>query len=72
MAIPAPRSDFDQQQQSLQRLHGALQQLNSCGHSLDTLSMGMSGDLDAAVAAGSTMVRIGTDIFGARATPSAI
>lgn len=71
MAIPAPRSDFDQQQQSLQRLQVALQQINSRGHSLDTLSMGMSGDLDAAVAAGSTMVRIGTDIFGARATPSA-
>lgn len=70
MAIPAPRSDFDEQQQSLQRLHTALQQINSRGHSLDTLSMGMSGDLDAAVAAGSTMVRIGTDIFGARVTPS--
>lgn len=70
MAIPAPRSDFDEQQQSLQRLHEALQQINNCGYSLDTLSMGMSGDFDAAVAAGSTMVRIGTDIFGARATPS--
>lgn len=71
MAIPAPHSDFDQQQQSLTRLHTALQQINACGYALDTLSMGMSGDLEAAVAAGSSIVRIGTDIFGARGAPAA-
>ncbi|NNC99684.1 MAG: YggS family pyridoxal phosphate enzyme, partial [Gammaproteobacteria bacterium] len=38
-----------------------------CGMAMDTLSMGMSNDLEAAVAEGSTMVRIGTDLFGARA-----
>jgi hypothetical protein len=36
---------------------------------LDTLSMGMSGDLEAAIAEGATMVRVGTDLFGPRATP---
>jgi PLP dependent protein len=41
-------------------------QLRASGLPLDTLSMGMTGDLEAAVAAGSTMVRIGTAIFGAR------
>tara|TARA_B100000809_G_scaffold232850_1_gene249086 strand:- start:38 stop:646 length:609 start_codon:yes stop_codon:yes gene_type:complete len=66
MAIPAPRSDVNAQQQSLERLQQALQRLNQQGYKLDTLSMGMSGDLEAAIAAGSTMVRIGTDIFGAR------
>jgi pyridoxal phosphate enzyme (YggS family) len=66
MAIPAPRSDVNEQQQSLERLQQALKQLNQQGYTLDTLSMGMSGDLEAAIAAGSTMVRIGTDIFGAR------
>ena len=70
MAIPAPRSDVDEQQQSLERLQQALERLNQQGYKLDTLSMGMSGDLEAAVAAGSTMVRVGTDIFGAR-TPQA-
>ena len=40
--------------------------LNDKGQALDTLSMGMSGDMEQAIAAGSTMVRIGTDIFGAR------
>lgn len=68
MAIPAPQADFDAQQQSLQRLQTALQALNVQGYALDTLSMGMSADLEAAVAAGSTMVRIGTDIFGSRET----
>ncbi len=66
MAIPAPRSDVNEQQQSLERLQQALKQLNQQDYKLDTLSMGMSGDLEAAIAAGSTMVRIGTDIFGAR------
>ncbi len=44
-----------------------LEQLNAAGHSLDTLSMGMSADLEAAIMEGSTLLRVGTDIFGARA-----
>lgn len=74
MAIPAPRDDFEQQQQALLPLANALKRLQSNPEiqrhhpHLDTLSMGMSGDLEAAVAAGSTMVRIGTDIFGRRNT----
>ena len=47
-------------------LAGLMDQLNDKGLALDTLSMGMSGDMEQAIAAGSTMVRIGTDIFGAR------
>ncbi len=66
MAIPAPRSDRQQQQQVLATLTTALTDLKSRYPTMDTLSMGMSKDLEAAVAAGSTLVRIGTDIFGAR------
>lgn len=68
MAIPAPRSAYQAQlaafvpvQDTFVRLRDTL----TCD-SFDTLSMGMSGDLDAAIAAGATMVRVGTDIFGAR------
>ncbi|MCB2000824.1 MAG: alanine racemase, partial [Rhodoferax sp.] len=43
--------------------------LNAEGMALDTLSMGMSGDLEAAIHAGSTMVRVGTAVFGARERP---
>ncbi len=66
MAIPAPRKARDEQQQALQPMADVLAQLQSQYPQLDTLSMGMSGDLEAAIAAGSTMVRVGTDIFGAR------
>lgn len=72
MAIPAPRDDFEQQRQALLPLAAKLQQLQTdaliCQQhpQLDTLSMGMSGDLEAAIAAGATLVRVGTDIFGAR------
>jgi len=68
MAIPAARCDTNAQQRVLQSLSDALAQWQPQYPQLDTLSMGMSGDLEAAVAAGSTMVRIGTDIFGARNT----
>jgi PLP dependent protein len=67
MCIPEPTPDFDAQRalfQRCQRLFVAMQQR---GHALDTLSMGMSDDLEAAVAAGATMVRVGRGIFGARA-----
>ncbi len=68
MAIPAPRENFEQQCATFAKLSHALAQLRREPSlaALDTLSMGMSGDLAAAVNAGSTMVRIGTDIFGAR------
>ena len=67
MAIPAASSDFEAQRASFRALREALEQLNTMGLQLDTLSMGMSGDLEAAIAEGATIVRVGTDIFGARA-----
>lgn len=66
MAIPAPADAESEQRQPLARLRQIYHQLRSAGLELDTLSMGMSQDLEAAVAEGSTMVRIGTAIFGER------
>lgn len=66
MAIPAAREDFAGQRTSFAQLRELFDALRATGHELDTLSMGMSGDLRAAIAEGSTMVRIGTAIFGAR------
>lgn len=67
MAIPHASSDTDQQRKSFSKLRQQLEQLNQQGFELDTLSMGMSGDLEAAIAEGATMVRVGTAIFGKRA-----
>jgi hypothetical protein len=66
MSIPANVSDYDSQLRAFQQLADLQQKLAEKYAGLDTLSMGMSGDMEAAVAAGSTMVRIGTAIFGAR------
>lgn len=66
MAIPEPTEDAAVLQSQLGLLTALQVQLNHEGMSLDTLSMGMSHDLEAAVAAGATLVRIGTAIFGAR------
>ncbi|MCX7116989.1 MAG: YggS family pyridoxal phosphate-dependent enzyme [Legionellales bacterium] len=67
MVIPKPSSDEQQQYLSFLRATHLLAQLNlQLNLSLDTLSMGMSDDLEAAIRAGSTMVRIGRAIFGAR------
>jgi pyridoxal phosphate enzyme (YggS family) len=66
MAIPSASNTPAQQHQAFAKLAFALNDLNDQGFALDTLSMGMSGDLEAAIAEGSTMVRVGTDIFGAR------
>jgi len=68
MAIPMKQDDPKAQQHSFSRLFNALESLQETlpRQPLDTLSMGMSGDLEAAIAAGSTLVRVGTDIFGAR------
>ncbi|HEX6929901.1 MAG TPA: YggS family pyridoxal phosphate-dependent enzyme [Gammaproteobacteria bacterium] len=66
MAIPAAADDFEVQRQRFEVLRGLYDRLRADGLALDTLSMGMSGDLRAAIAAGSTLVRVGTAIFGAR------
>lgn len=66
MAIPAPAATPEAQRKPFQALQQALTQLQAEHPEMDTLSMGMSGDMDAAIAEGSTMVRIGTAIFGAR------
>lgn len=66
MAIPAPAADFEQQRLPFRAMRTALEQINREGLHLDTLSMGMSGDLEAAIAEGATMVRIGTALFGPR------
>ena len=70
MAIPAADNNLAQQRAAFAKLREALEQLNRQGFSLDCLSMGMSGDLEAAIAEGATFVRVGTDIFGARAPQS--
>lgn len=66
MAIPAPASDFGAQRRVFARLRRALEAEVARGVALDTLSMGMTGDMEAAIAEGATIVRIGTAIFGAR------
>lgn len=66
MAIPAPTDDFAQQRQGFARLREIFERLNEDGLRLDTLSMGMSHDLEAAIAEGASMVRVGSAIFGER------
>jgi pyridoxal phosphate enzyme (YggS family) len=66
MAIPAPESDYVRQLAVFREMTGALAALQARHPQADTLSMGMTDDMPAAIAAGSTMVRIGTAIFGAR------
>jgi len=66
MAIPAPADEFEAQRQPFRLMRQALDQLNANGLGLDTLSMGMSDDLEAAIAEGATLVRIGTALFGPR------
>lgn len=67
MIMPLPGLSADVLRSEFARTRMLLEELNAAGHSLDTLSMGMSGDLEAAIMEGSTLLRIGTDIFGARA-----
>lgn len=66
MAIPAENDDFAAQRQPFAALRACLERLCQQGLPLDTLSMGMSGDLEAAIAEGATLVRIGTALFGPR------
>lgn len=66
MCIPDPVPGFEAQKTVFVRCRGLFEQLNDQGFALDTLSMGMSDDLEAAISAGSTLVRVGRGIFGAR------
>jgi PLP dependent protein len=66
MAIPEPQGDFEEQRAPHHALARLLFELNASGLALDTLSMGMSADLEAAIAEGATIVRVGSAIFGER------
>ena len=66
MCIPPPRGSFEEQRALFERMSTLFEQLRGDGFDIDTLSMGMSGDLDAAIAAGATIVRVGTAVFGER------
>jgi pyridoxal phosphate enzyme (YggS family) len=66
MCLPPPETELDRQRHWLALVRQAFESLNASGARLDTLSMGMSDDLEAAVAEGSTMVRVGTALFGPR------
>jgi len=66
MAIPEPEEDFESQRKPFALLRALQQQLREAGIPTDTLSMGMSADMNAAIAEGATIVRIGTAIFGKR------
>lgn len=66
MGIPAPTADVGEQRRQFRALRECFDALRRDGHAVDTLSMGMSADLEAAIAEGSTQVRVGTAIFGSR------
>jgi pyridoxal phosphate enzyme (YggS family) len=69
MAVPEPAGDFEAQRRPHRRLRELFDALRGDGLALDTLSMGMSADLEAAIAEGATLVRVGSAIFGERARP---
>ncbi|EGF31216.1 hypothetical protein IMCC9480_164 [Oxalobacteraceae bacterium IMCC9480] len=66
MAIPEPSTVVAEQRAAFRQLHVLFEQCRAAGLPMDTLSMGMSSDLPAAIAEGATIVRVGTAIFGAR------
>lgn len=66
MTIPQPTTTFAEQRKPFHALHLALKALNTRGWLLDTLSMGMSNDYEAAIAEGATFIRLGTALFGPR------
>ena len=66
MAMPALTGDFSVQRHTFMKLRGLQEQLIETGYQLDTLSIGTTNDMRAAIAEGSTMIRIGTAIFGPR------
>ncbi len=69
MAIPEPAGDFAAQRRPHRLLRELLEALRRDGLALDTLSMGMSADLEAAIAEGATLIRVGSAIFGERPRP---
>jgi uncharacterized pyridoxal phosphate-containing UPF0001 family protein len=71
MAIPEPAGDFEAQRAPYRALARLLFDLNAAGQLLDTLSIGMSADLEAAIAEGATIVRVGSAIFGERSRSAA-
>jgi pyridoxal phosphate enzyme (YggS family) len=71
MCIPEPAPDFESARAVFAQAQALLQPCQAAGLELDTLSMGMSDDLEAAIAAGSTLVRVGSAIFGARSPKAA-
>jgi PLP dependent protein len=66
MCLPPEEDDPERQRQWFRKLREAREELNQAGLELDTLSMGMSGDLEAAILEGATIVRVGTALFGPR------
>ena len=68
MAIPRMTMDREEQHHSFSQVKQLFDELKQAGHDVDTLSMGMSSDLEIDIAEGSTMVRIGTDLLGKRET----
>jgi pyridoxal phosphate enzyme (YggS family) len=66
MCVPPPQPDAAAERAVFKDLRKLLEGLNAEGHDLDTLSMGMSGDFESAIAEGATHVRIGTALFGSR------
>lgn len=66
MALPEPETEFDRQCANFRRVRHQFEAMQADGFPLDTLSMGMSGDLEAAIAEGATLVRVGTALFGSR------
>jgi PLP dependent protein len=68
MCVPPPQPNTAAERAVFARLRILLEELNASGHKLDTLSMGMSGDFESAIAEGATVVRIGTALFGPRPT----
>jgi pyridoxal phosphate enzyme (YggS family) len=66
MCVPPAQASAAAERAVFARLRTLLEELNANGHKLDTLSMGMSGDFESAIAEGATVVRIGTALFGSR------
>ena len=72
MTLPRPCDDLEAQRRPFAALRRTLETLNTRGFALDTLSMGMTNDMEAAIAEGATIVRIGAAIFGARGQPGMV
>jgi len=66
MILPKSRTEKKEQREVFYRCRKMLERLNASGHNLDQLSMGMTNDMEAAIAEGATMIRIGTALFGSR------